>query len=70
MAKMSRYVKTLKVKDGNKDKSNKQISFRIDSVKLLEKYKAILTKIEHLENIEFNFLPDYDDRYIKAIRYS
>ena len=33
---MSGYVKTLKVKDGDKDKNNKLMSFRID--KLLEKY--------------------------------
>ena len=36
---MSGYVKTLKVKDGDKDKNNKLMSFHID--KLLEKYQAI-----------------------------
>ena len=41
------------------------MSFRIDDEKLLEKYKAIWTKIEDLKNIEFNALPVYDDRYIK-----
>ena len=42
------------------------MSFRIDDEKLLEKYKAILTKIEDLNNIELNALPVYDDRYIKT----
>ena len=41
------------------------MSFRIDDEKLLEKYKAIWTKIEDLKNIELNALPVYDDRYIK-----
>ena len=59
-------VKTFKVKDGEKDKSNKLISFRIDDEKLLEKYEAIWTKIEDLKNIELNALLVYDDRYIKA----
>ena len=35
-------------------------------MKLLEKYKAIWTKIEDLKNIELNALPVYDDRYIKT----
>ena len=38
LPKMSGYVKTFKVKDGDKDKNNKLMSFRIDDVKLLEKY--------------------------------
>ena len=66
MPKMSGYVKTFKVKEGDKDKSNKLMSFHIDDEKLLEKYKAIWTKIEDLENIELNALPVYDDRYIKT----
>ena len=41
MPKMSGYVKTLKVKEGNK-----LMSFRIYDEKLLEKYKAICSKIE------------------------
>ena len=61
---MSGYAKTFKVKDGDKDKNNKLMSFRIE--KLLEKYKAIWTKIEDLKNIELNALPVYDDRYIKT----
>ena len=48
------YVKTFKVKDGNKDENNKLMSFRIDDEKLLEKYKAIWTRIEDLKNIELN----------------
>ena len=53
---MSGYVKTVKVKEGDKDKS-KLMSFCIDDEKLLEKYKAILTKIEDLKKIELNALP-------------
>ena len=49
--KMSGYDKTFKAKEGDKDKSNKLMSFRIDEEKLSEKYKAIWTKIEDLKNI-------------------
>ena len=66
MPKMSRYVKTFKVKDGNKDKNNKLISFHINDETLSEKYKAIYTKIEDLKNIELNALLVYHDRYIKT----
>ena len=66
MPKISGYVKTFKAKDGDKEKNNKLISFRIDDEKLLEKYKAIWIKIEDFKNIEFNVLPVYDDRYIKT----
>ena len=48
--KMSGYVKTFKVKDGDKDKSNKLMSFRIDYEKLLDKCKAIWIKIEDFLN--------------------
>ena len=41
---------------------NKLMSFGVDVDKLLEKYKTIWTKIEDLQNIEFNALPVYDDR--------
>ena len=34
LPKMSGYVKTFKVKDGDEDKNNKLMSFRIDDVKL------------------------------------
>ena len=40
--------------------------FHIDDEKLLEKYKAIWTKIEDIKNIKLNDLPLYDDRYIKT----
>ena len=65
LPKMSGYVKTFKVKDGDKDKSNKMISFPMDDEKLLEKCKTIWTKIEDLKNTEFNALPVCDGRYIK-----
>ena len=42
------------------------MSFHIDDEKLLEKYKAIWTKIEDLKNIELNALPVSDDKYIKS----
>ena len=45
MSKISGYIKTFKIQEG----SNKLISFRIDGKKLLEKYKAIWTKIEDLK---------------------
>ena len=57
--KTSRYVKTFKVKDGDKDGSNKLLSFRIDHKKLLKKYKIIWTKIEDL-NVELNTFPAYN----------
>ena len=66
MPKMSGYVKTFKVRDGDNDKSNKLVFFRIDDKKLLEKCKAIWTEIEDLKNIELNSLPVYDDRYIQT----
>ena len=59
---MSGQVWTFKVEEGN----NKLIFFRINDEKLLEKYKAIQTKIEDLKNIRLNTLPVYDDRYIKT----
>ena len=46
MPKISGYVMTFKVKEGDKDKSNKLMSFCIDDEKLLEKFKAIWTKIK------------------------
>ena len=59
---MTGYVQIFKVQEGNIDKNNRLISFRIDD----EKYKAIWNKIEDLKNIELNDLPVYDDRYIKT----
>ena len=46
---MSRYVKTFEVKEGDKDKNNNLMTFRIDDEKLLEKYKAIWTKMDYLK---------------------
>ena len=46
LPKRSEYVKTFKVKDRDKDKSNKIMSFAIDDNKLLEKDIIICTKIE------------------------
>ena len=66
---MSEYVEIFKVKDGDKDKNNKLMSFHIGYEKLLEKYKAIWTKIENLKSIELNALPVYDDRYIKILMF-
>ena len=68
LPKMSGYVKTFKIKDGDKDKdkNNKLISFCIDDDKLLEKYKTIWTKIEGLLNVKLSNLPVYNDTYIKA----
>ena len=48
LANMSGFVKNYKVKDGDKDKNNKLMSFHIDDDNLLEKYKTIWVKIEHL----------------------
>ena len=66
MPKISRYVKTFKVKQGRKGKNNKLMSFYIDDEKLLEKYKAIWTKTEDLKKTELNSLPALDGRYIKT----
>ena len=38
MLKLRGYIATFKVKDGDDDKNNKLMSFRIDDEKLLEKY--------------------------------
>ena len=46
LPKMSGYVKTFKVKDGDKFKNNKLISFSIDVEKLLEKYKLFGLKLK------------------------
>ena len=55
-------VKKLNIKD---EKNNKLISFCIDSDKLSEKNKMILTKIEDLQYIELNALPVYGGIYFK-----
>ena len=61
MPKMNGYVKTFKVED----KINKLMSFCKYYEKILEKYKAIWTKIEDLKNIKLNALPVFNDRYEK-----
>ena len=66
MPKISGHVKTFQVKEGDKEKNNKLMSFRIDDEKVLEKYIAIWTKIEHLKNIKLCTFPVYNDRYIKT----
>ena len=48
MLKMSGYVKTFTVKEGN----NNLMPFRIDDEKLLEKYKAISTNIVGLKDFK------------------
>ena len=62
---MSGYVKIFKVKDGDQDQNTKLMSFCVDDEKLLEKYKAIWSKITELKNTELNALPACD-RYIKT----
>ena len=62
LTKRSGYVKTFKVKDGDKDKNNKWISFHIDDE---NKYETIWTKAEILQNLKFNAFPIYEDKYIK-----
>ena len=42
-----------------------KMSFHIDHEELLEKYKAIWTKIEELKNIKLNALSANDDRHKK-----
>ena len=66
MPKMSWYIKTFKVKGGDKYPNNKLMSFLIDDEKLLEKYKAIWTKIEGSKTIKLNALPVYYGRYMKT----
>ena len=62
MSKMSGYAKTFKVED----KIKKVMSFREDDEKILEKYKAIQTKIEDLKNIELDPSPIYHNKYIET----
>ena len=62
MPEISGYVKTFKVED----KIDKLTSFCIGDEKLLEKYKAIWTKIEDLKNIELDDLPVCNNKQIKT----
>ena len=52
MPKISRYVKTLKVKDGDKDRNNTLAPFCRHDGRILEKYKANWIKIEDLNWFE------------------
>ena len=64
MPKISGNVKAFKVENGNE--GNKLISFPIDDGNLLEKYKAIWSKIKDLKSIKLNALPVYANRHIKT----
>ena len=65
--KMSGYVKTFKVKDGDKVKNNKLLmSFSIDEEKPLEKYNTIWSNGKGLQNIKLSARAIYDDRYIET----
>ena len=55
MPKMSGYVKIFKVKEGDRDKNNKLMPFRLDDEKLLENYKAVWTKVEDLKKNSIKF---------------
>ena len=59
-------LRHLKLKKEVKTKTINQSLFYQDDEKILEKYKAICTKIQDLENVELNASPVYDDRYIKS----
>ena len=61
---MSGYVKTFKVKDGDKDKKNKLMPLLVDDEKLFAENETTWTKMEDLKNTDMNALPVYDDRYI------
>ena len=51
MPKMSRYIKTFKGNDEDRNKNKKLMSFYIDDKKLLQKHKTIWTKIEDLKKL-------------------
>ena len=53
MPKISGYLKTFQVKDGDKYKNNRLMYFRVDDEKLLGKYKAkIKYKYKITKNIK------------------
>ena len=56
---MSGYVKTFKVKDSDKDKSNKLVSFCVNDEKLLEKCKTIWSKIEDIVRYYIKWLREH-----------
>ena len=59
LPKINGYVKTFKVKDGDKDKKNKLMSFHIGDDKLFKKYNTIWTKVESLRNIKLKNFKKY-----------
>ena len=59
LPKMSGYVKTFKVKHGDKNKNNKLMSFLIND-------ENLRFKIEDFKNIGLNALSFYDYIYIKT----
>ena len=46
MPKMSKYIKTFKVEDGDKDKINTLMSFRIDDKKYQKNKKILVLKLK------------------------
>ena len=48
---LQKTLNTFKLKDEDKNKNDKLMSFRIDDKKLLEKYKTIWTKTEDLKKL-------------------
>ena len=60
---MIKYFKISKVKDWDKGKNNKLMSFHIDDEKLLETYRAF-DQMEDLEITKLDALPVLDDIYI------
>ena len=63
---LTRYVKTFKLKGGNKGKNNKLMFLQIHDDELLEKNKTIWTKMEGLLIIKVNALPVHDESHIKT----
>ena len=51
MPKVTGYINKFKVKEKDKDKSNKLMYLSIKYQKVLQKYKAIWTKIKDFKNI-------------------
>ena len=68
MPKMNEYVKTFNVKEGNKDKINKLMSFHIDKEKLLGIMKLFGLRLKIVLKNRLNALPVYDDIYIKITK--
>ena len=52
MPKMSGYAKAFKVKDGEKDRNNKLMTFRIDDEKLLNNKKLFELRLKILKLLQ------------------